>query len=154
MTNTSANNTLTYTTTDGWYTSAAAVNKLSSTKYPDYADAPCRPKLNHDGTLTSPVLSGGCGTLTITWSRASTKVGSEFVVEVKDSEGTVLKSETHIDVEAAQHVVKQTSFDMNVAGDFVIVITNKNYVANDNSTGTVVNDTMFVIDVDWTGYSE
>ena len=143
----------TYTTTNGWYSSTAVVNKLSSSKYPDYADAPCRPKLNIGGTLTSPVLSGGCGTLTITWSRASTKVGSQYLVEIKNSEGAVLKSETHIEAEAAQHVVNVTTFEMNVAGDFVVVITNQNYEANDTQTSDA-SDTMFVIDVDWTGYSE
>ena len=143
----------TYTTTNGWYSSTAVVNKLSSSKYPDYADAPCRPKLNIGGTLTSPVLSGGCGTLTITWSRASTKVGSQYLVEIKNSEGTVLKSETHVEAEAAQNVINVTTFEMNVAGDFVVVITNQNYEANDTQTSDA-SDTMFVIDVDWTGYSE
>lgn len=143
----------TYTTTNGWYSSTAVINKLSSSKYPDYADAPCRPKLSIGGTLTSPVLSGGCGTLTITWSRASTKVGSQYLVEIKNSEGTVLKSETHVEAEAAQHVVNVSTFDMNVAGDFVVVITNQNYEANDTQTSDA-SDTMFVIDVDWTGYSE
>ena len=147
------NKSLTYTTTNGWYSSSAVVNKLSSSKYPDYADAPCRPKLSIGGTLTSPVLSGGCGTLTITWSRGSTKVGSQYLVEIKNSEGTVLKSETHVEAEAAQHVVNVSTFEMNVAGDFVVVITNQNYEANDTQTSDA-SDTMFVIDVDWTGYSE
>lgn len=155
---TGASNSATYTTTNGWYTSGASVNKLTQAKYPDYQDAPCRPKLNASssylGTLTSPVLSGGCGTLTITWARASTKLGNQFVVEIQNADGTVLKSETHVDAEAAQHEIKVTPFEMNVAGDFVVVIHNQNYEANDNSTGTMVNDTMFVIDVDWTGYSE
>ena len=143
----------TYTTTNGWYSSTAVVNKLSSTKFPDYADAPCRPKLNIGGTLTSPVLSGGCGTLTITWARASTKVGSQYLVEIKNSEGTVLKSETHVEAEAAQNVINVTTHEMNVAGDFVVVITNQNYEVNDTQTSNA-SDTMFVIDVDWTGYSE
>lgn len=151
-------NSETYITANGWYTSGSVVNNLTSTNYPDYQDAPYRPKLNanqyYQGILTSPTLSGGCGTLTITWSRASTKVGSQFVVEIQSTDGTVLKSETHVDAEAAQHEIKVTSFEMNVAGDFVVVIRNQNYEANDSSTGTLVVDTMFVIDVDWTGYSE
>lgn len=40
-----------------------------------------------------------------------------------------------------------------VCGDFVVVITNQNYEANDTQTSNA-SDTMFVIDVDWTGYSE
>ena len=152
------NNSETYTTANGWYSTGAVVNKLTATYYPDYQDAPYRPKLNANeyflGTLTSPTLSGGCGTLTITWARASTELGSQFVVEIQGTDGTVLKSETHVDTEAAQHVINVTPFEMNVAGDFVVVIRNQNYEANDRSTGTLVADTMFVIDVDWTGYSE
>ena len=91
--------------------------------------------------------------MTITWSRASTKVGSQYLVEIKNSEGTVLKSETHVEAEAAQNVINVTTFEMNVAGDFVVVITNQNYEANDTQTSDA-SDTMFVIDVDWTGYSE
>ena len=91
--------------------------------------------------------------MTITWARASTKVGSQYLVEIKNSEGTVLKSETHVEAEAAQNVVNVSTFNMNVAGDFVVVITNQNYEANDTQTSNA-SDTMFVIDVDWTGYSE
>ncbi|MBE6217428.1 MAG: hypothetical protein E7124_05235 [Bacteroidales bacterium] len=152
------NNSETYTTANGWYSTGAVVNKLTATYYPDYQDAPYRPKLNANeyflGTLTSPTLSGGCGTLTITWARASLNLGSQFVVEIQGTDGTVLKSETHVDTEAAQHVINVTPFEMNVAGDFVVVIRNQNYEANDSSTGSLVADTMFVIDVDWTGYSE
>ena len=152
------NNSETYTTANGWYSTGAVVNKLTATYYPDYQDAPYRPKLNANeyflGTLTSPTLSGGCGTLTITWARASLDLGSQFVVEIQGTDGTVLKSETHVDTEAAQHVINVTPFEMNVAGDFVVVIRNQNYEANDSSTGSLVADTMFVIDVDWTGYSE
>lgn len=74
------------------------MNRLLSNLFQDLSIT-CRPKLNIGGTLTSPVLSGGCGTLTITWSRASTKVGSQYLVEIKNSEGTVLKSETHVEAE-------------------------------------------------------
>ena len=153
------NNSETYTTANGWYSTGAVVNKLTATYYPDYQDAPYRPKLNANeyflGTLTSPTLSGGCGTLTITWARASVELGSQFVVEIQGTDGTVLKSETHVDTEAAQHVINVTPFEMNVAGDFVVVIRNQNYEANDDSsTGSLVADQMFVIDVDWTGYSE
>ena len=62
-------------------------------------------------------------------------------------------AETHVEAEAAQHVINVSTFNMNVAGDFVVVITNQNYEANDTQTSDA-SDTMFVIDVDWTGYSE
>ena len=93
--------------------------------------------------------------MTITWARTGTNLGNQFVVEIQGTDGTVLKSETHVEAEAAQHVINVTPFEMNVAGDFVIVIRNQNYEANDDSsTGSLVADQMFVIDVDWTGYSE
>ena len=153
------NNSETYTTANGWYSTGAVVNKLTATYYPDYQDAPYRPKLNANeyflGTLTSPTLSGGCGTLTITWARTGNDLGNQFVVEIQGTDGTVLKSETHVEAEAAQHVINVTPFEMNVAGDFVVVIRNQNYEANDSNSSTgLVADPMFVIDVDWTGYSE
>ena len=91
--------------------------------------------------------------MTITWARASTNMGNQFVVEIQGTDGTVLKSETHVEAEAAQYVINVSTFNMNVAGDFVVVITNQNYEANDTQTSDA-SDTMFVIDVDWTGYSE
>lgn len=147
----------TYYTASGWMLTGgkpAIVNK-----FPDLlGERAVVPYLNASnsflGVLSSPILTGGCGTLTITWTRAATNVGNQFLVEIKDSEGTVKKSELHVDTEVAQWDLRETVFEMNVAGDFQIVISNQNYTGNDSSSGTIVNDQIDILAITWTGYSE
>lgn len=154
----SANNASeTYYTESGWMLTGG--KPAIVTKFPDLlGERVVVPYLNANnsflGVLSSPILTGGCGTLTITWTRAATKVGNQFLVEIKDSEGTVIKSELHVDTEVAQWDLRETVFNMNVAGDFQIVISNQNYVGNDSSTGTIVNDQIDILAITWTGYSE
>ena len=154
----SANNASeTYYTESGWMLTGG--KPAIVTKFPDLlGERVVVPYLNANnsflGVLSSPILTGGCGTLTITWTRAATKVGNQFLVEIKDSEGTVKKSELHVDTEVAQWDLRETVFNMNVAGDFQIVISNQNYVGNDSSTGTIVNDQIDILAITWTGYSE
>lgn len=145
-----------YFTENGWYTTGSAVRKI--TRYTEMGEI-FRPSLTANsyylGTLTSPILSGGCGTLKITWTRAVTKTGNTFIVDIKNAEGSVVKSETHTDSDVAQWDLRETSFDFNLAGDFQVVITNQNYKGNDNATtGTMVSDNIFIIEVSWTGYPE
>ena len=154
----SANNASeTYYTESGWMLTGG--KPAIVTKFPDLlGERAVVPYLNANnsflGVLSSPILTGGCGTLTITWTRAATKVGNQFLVEIKDSEGTVKKSELHVDTEVAQWDLRETVFNMNVAGDFQIVISNQNYAGNDSSTGTIVNDQIDILAITWTGYSE
>ena len=154
----SANNASeTYYTESGWMLTGG--KPAIVTKFPDLlGERVVVPYLNANnsflGVLSSPILTGGCGTLTITWTRAATKVGNQFLVEIKDSEGTVKKSELHVDTEVAQWDLRETVFEMNVAGDFQIVISNQNYTGNDSSTGTIVNDQIDILAITWTGYSE
>ena len=154
----SANNASeTYYTESGWMLTGG--KPAIVTKFPDLlGERVVVPYLNANnsflGVLSSPILTGGCGTLTITWTRAATKVGNQFLVEIKDSEGTVKKSELHVDTEVAQWDLRETVFNMNVAGDFQIVISNQNYAGNDSSTGTIVNDQIDILAITWTGYTE
>lgn len=147
----------TYYTESGWMLTGG--KPAIVTKFPDLlGERVVVPYLNASnsflGVLSSPILTGGCGTLTITWTRAATNVGNQFLVEIKDSEGTVKKSELHVDTEVAQWDLRETVFNMNVAGDFQIVISNQNYVGNDSSSGTIVNDQIDILAITWTGYSE
>lgn len=141
----------TYSTTNGWIASDATVKNFSS-RYDD-VDSP-RPVLAarsaKNGKLTSPVLSGGCGTVTIDYTRAMTKTGSNFTIEIKSSDGaSVLKSDSHVDETLAQYERKTLSFDFNVAGDFIIVVTGNKC----SNTGTT-NDDFMIVNLSWTGYSE
>lgn len=143
----------TYTTTNGWTAVEAKAYDMYYINSELYAEGTIRPqfrgKNGQMGSLTSPLLTGGCGTVTIKWYRGSTKTGNTISVDIKNSEGTVLKTESHTNPDAAQKAIQETSFEMNVAGDFQMVINNVRY----NSSVTTM-DAIGIIDVTWTGYSE
>ena len=143
----------TYTTTNGWTAVEAKAYDIYYINSELFAEGTIRPqfrgKNGQMGSLTSPLLTGGCGTVTIKWYRGSTKTGNTISVDIKNSEGTVLKTESHTNPDAAQKAIQETSFEMNVAGDFQMVINNVRY----NSSVTTM-DAIGIIDVTWTGYSE
>lgn len=143
----------TYTTTNGWTAVEAKAYDIYYINSELFAEGTIRPqfrgKNGQMGSLTSPLLTGGCGTVTIKWYRGSTKTGNTISVDIKNSEGTVLKTESHTNPDAAQKAIQETSFEMNVAGDFQMVINNVRY----NSSNATM-DSIGIIDVTWTGYSE
>lgn len=143
----------TYTTTNGWTAVEAKAYDIYYINSELYAEGTIRPqfrgKNGQMGSLTSPLLTGGCGTVTIKWYRGSTKTGNTISVDIKNSEGTVLKTESHTNPDAAQKAIQETSFEMNVAGDFQMVINNVRY-----NTSSSTMDAIGIIDVTWTGYSE
>lgn len=143
----------TYTTTNGWTAVEAKAYDIYYINSELFAEGTIRPqfrgKNGQMGSLTSPLLTGGCGTVTIKWYRGSTKTGNTISVDIKNSEGTVLKTESHTNPDAAQKAIQETSFEMNVAGDFQMVINNVRY-----NTSNTTMDAIGIIDVTWTGYSE
>ena len=145
----------TYETTNGWVAENSKVVAVSS-YFPEItARMPNLPASEYYlGVLSSPELSGGCGTLTINWARSSVANGNQLLVEIKNTEGVVLKSETYVKEDSEQYVMNETSFDMNVAGTFKIVISNHNYEDNDSADGIIQADDIYVLGVSWTGYSE
>lgn len=141
----------TYKTANGW--TAAVSRVLNHSSRWDDIEGP-RPVLaarsTQIGTLTSPILSGGCGTVSIDYYRAMTNVGSSFTIEIKNSDGaTVLKTDSHVDETLAQYARNKLDFDFNVAGDFIIVIT-----ANKCSNTGTSNDDFGILSLSWTGYSD
>ena len=143
----------TYTTTNGWTAVEAKAYDIYYINSELYAEGTIRPQFRGKnglmGSLTSPLLTGGCGTVTIKWYRGSTKTGNTISVDIKNSEGTVLKTESYTNPDAAQKAIQETSFEMNVAGDFQMVINNVRY-----NTSNSTMDAIGIIDVTWTGYSE
>ena len=143
----------TYTTTNGWTAVEAKAYDMYYINSELYAEGTIRPqfrgKNGQMGSLTSPLLTGGCGTVTIKWYRGSTKTGNTISVDIKNSEGTLLKTESYTNPDAAQKAIQETSFEMNVAGDFQMVINNVRY-----NTSNATMDAIGIIDVTWTGYSE
>lgn len=140
----------TYSTTNGWTASLSRVLNYSS-RFDDVDGV--RPVLearsNANGTLSSPILSGGCGTVTLDYTRAMTKTGSNLTLEIKDKNGNALKSVSHSDETLAQYSRNKLSFDVNVTGEFQIVVTG-NKCSNTGAT----SDDFMIIALSWTGYSE
>lgn len=140
----------TYSSTNGWSVSDSRI--LNHSSYFDDIEG-FRPILgadsNHKGILTSPVLSGGCGVVTVDYYRGSANTGSDFTIEIKSNDGaSVLKSDHHSDNTLEQYHRNKIPFTFNVTGDFIIVIT-----ANDMAE-TSLADELGILTVSWTGYSE
>lgn len=153
---TSINNT--YQTNNGWNTTSTRIVKPMNGDNPRYEDvgSGVRPALsgrrnNVSGTLSSPVLTGGCGSVTIDYTRYTTKTGSNFTVEIFDANtGSLLKSESHTDDSLAQYERNKLSFDFNVSGDFKIVVT----AYKCSNTSNTTNDDLMIVDLSWTGFQE
>ncbi len=139
-----------YTTESGWTATSSRVLNYS-TRYDDVDGV--RPVLaarsTANGALVSPVLSGGCGTLSIDYTRAMTKTGSNLTVEIKDNAGNIIKTLSHVDETLVQYGRNQLNFEFDVSGEFQIVVTAKKC----ENTGAS-NDDFMIIKLSWTGYSE
>ena len=76
------------------------------------------------GTITSPVLTTGCGKLKFTYALAFTdKNGIDMTVEIKQN-GATVKSFAVVNTTCAKYDVLTFEEEVNVAGDFQIVFTN------------------------------
>lgn len=153
--NTNINNT--YNSVNGWSVSSTRLVQFTTIGNARYEDVglEIRPVLaarkgDIRGVLSSPILSGGCGIVTMDYTRYTSNTGSNFTIEIKDSEGTVIKSETHSDETQVQWTRTVLNFEFNVTGDFQIVIT------ADKCTNTKesINDDFGILALSWTGYSE
>lgn len=107
------------------------------------------------GTITSPEIEGGCGTLTIAYgTNSDSSYRSKNIsakVDVMNENGELVQ--TFIVEKDKDEIVEQTvySFEktLNQSGKFKIIMTN-NSVKNQ----AAIYNTFAVISVSWTGYSE
>ena len=98
------------------------------------------------GSITSPVLNGGCGSLSFDYGYAfSESKGVDFKVEIKQNDAVVKTFEVK---DAAATKLKKYTFSENVgvSGDFQIVITN-NCPSNSSSN----KDRYTIFNISWTG---
>lgn len=101
------------------------------------------------GTITSPEITTGCGTLTFDYGFPyGDKHGISFKVEVKQN-GTVVKTFTVTDANATKLQKYSFSEAVNIAGTFQIVFTN---LSPSHSTSN--NDRFAIFNIAWTGYME
>ncbi len=100
------------------------------------------------GKITSPTLTGGCGALTINYGYTfSEKNGVSFHVAIMQN-GAAVKEYDVIDTELAQATPAVSTTDINVEGDFSIVITN-----NSPTNSTKNSDRYAIWGINWTGYA-
>lgn len=98
------------------------------------------------GTITSPTISTGCGTLKFKYGYPfSESKGIKFKVEIKQN-GTVVETYTIDDPSAIKLKAYEYEAEVNVSGEFQIVFTN---LSPSNSTSN--KDRYTIWDVEWTG---
>ena len=142
------------TTTAGWkYTNCAIFKGGTSDSSPTFkmiGDASNRAlcmngKTSAVGTITSPTLTTGCGTLKFNYGLPFGDTKIKFKVEIKQN-GTVVKTITIDKASATKYTKYSHEEEVNVAGDFQIVFTN---LSPSNSTSN--KDRTAIWDVEWTG---
>ncbi len=106
-------------------------------------------KTSAKGKIVSPTLTTGCGKLSLKYGHAfSESNGVDFTITIKQN-GTAVQT-YKVDVNSiTQKKVYTWEQDVNVAGDFVIEITN-----NSPSNSTSNKDRVSIWDIEWTGYAE
>jgi hypothetical protein len=137
----------TRTTTAGWKATNAAVAELEGYKY-----VIINGKTSTVGTITSPVLNGGIGSIKIRYANTySENNGVSFRLDIKQNDEVVKTyTVTKAKAEVAQNTVYTELIEnINVAGDFVMVITN---LSPSNSTSN--KDRVSIGRLCWTGYEE
>ena len=100
------------------------------------------------GSITSPTLTDGCGTLKFCYGLPFSDTKIKFRVDIKQG-GTVVKTFTINNTSAAKLTKYEHEEVVNVSGDFQIVFTN---LSPSNSTSN--KDRTAIWDVEWTGYAE
>ena len=155
----SATNTsyVTGTTTAGWNYKNCAIFKGgtsdSSPAFKMIGDASNRAlcmngKTSAVGSITSPTLTTGCGTLTFNYGLPFSDTKIKFRVDIMQN-GSVVKTFTINNASATKLTKYSHSEAINVSGDFQIVFTN---LSPSNSTSN--KDRTAIWDVEWTGYKE
>ena len=144
---TSANTSYsTRTSKAGWVCTNAALVSIDGTKAPTING-----KTSAVGDITSPTLSGGCGTLTFKYANTNKETNGVSVnVTVTDASGNEVKTDIVNTSVSINTVYTATIENINVAGDFTIKIKN-NSPSNSKKDN---KDRVSIWNIQWTGYSE
>ena len=144
---TNASSYNTRTTDAGWKATNAAKTTLEG-----YTYLIINGKTSAVGTITSPELNGGIGSIKIRYANTySENNGVSFKLDIKQNDEVV---KTYTVTKAKAEVVQNTVYtelieDINVEGDFVMVFTN---LSPSNDTGN--KDRVSIGRLCWTGYEE
>lgn len=132
------------TTTAGWEYANAAIVPIDDTFAPTING-----KTSAKGTITSPTLTGGCGTLSLKYAYTfSESNGVSFKVTIKQG-GANVDSYDVVNTSATQGTVYEWEQYINVQGDFEIYITN-----NSPSNSSKNKDRYSIWNIEWTAYGQ
>ena len=143
---TSANTSYsTRTSKAAWVCTNAALVSIDGTIAPTING-----KTSAVGDITSPILSGGCGTLTFKYANTFSETNGVSVnVTVTDASGKEVTKDIVNTSVTVNKVYTATIENINVAGDFKIKIKN-----NSPSNSTKNKDRVSIWNIQWTSYSE
>lgn len=135
------------------------IRKSSRAGYPEHKFPLLVGLTETTGTLTSPILKGGCGTLTVAMAGGKLKnyVPKGIKVKVEIIQNKFVKKSTFLEItqdEYEQHQIFNREYEVNVSGEYEIVITNACPSQIPSGTGLSRAEDVMIPSVSWTGYSE
>lgn len=134
-----------HTSNAGWVCTNAVLRSIGGTIAPTITG-----RTTTVGVITSPTLSGGCGTLTFKYANTySESKGVSVNVTVTDASGNEVKTDIVNTSVSIDTVYTATIENINVAGDFTIKITNNSPSKNSKKN----KDRVSIWNIQWTGYS-
>ena len=136
----------TRTSNAGWVCTNAQLVSIDGTIAPTING-----KTTAVGTITSPTLSGGCGTLSFKYANTYKETkGVSVTVTIKDASGAEVFSQIVSSTTVDQSTVYTATIEgINVAGDFSIEIKNNSPSKNSKKN----KDRVSIWNIQWTGYS-
>lgn len=146
-------------TTGGWKLKNGCIRKYSRAGYPEHKFPLLVGLTETTGTLTSPILKGGCGTLTVAMAGGKLKnyVPKGIKVKVEIIQNKIVKKSTFLEItqdEYEQYQIFNREYEVNVSGEYEIVITNACPSQIPSGTGLSRAEDVMIPSVSWTGYSE
>lgn len=146
-------------TTGGWKLKNGCIRKYSRAGYPEHKFPLLVGLTETTGTLTSPILKGGCGTLTVAMAGGKLKnyVPKGIKVKVEIIQNKIVKKSTFLEItqdEYEQYQIFNREYEVNVSGEYEIVITNACPSQIPSGTGLSRVEDVLIPSVSWTGYSE
>lgn len=146
-------------TTGGWKLKNGCIRKYSMAGYPEHKFPLLVGLTETTGTLTSPILKGGCGTLTVAMAGGKLKnyVPKGIKVKVEIIQNKIVKKSTFLEItqdEYEQNQIFNREYEVNVSGEYEIVITNACPSQIPSGTGLSRAEDVMIPSVSWTGYSE
>lgn len=153
-----SNSYLTNTSTGGWVVVNSAVGAPTATPTAvgtcERQHVVMNGKTSAVGSITSPTITGGCGTLSFYYSNVfSESNGANFTVQlVNPTDATDILYDTTVVVANEDMLpirsIKNFTAEVNVAADFILKITN-----NSPSNNTGNKDRLAIGCIEWTAYT-